>query len=104
MVNGEVRAPLLDLANRDLVESHLSAVWLACTEHPLDQSIANLLVLAEPGRPLRADVMVPMAASDVGAKAMRRIRRVLDLLEADLSRSSAPWYRDRDEFAAAVVA
>jgi ATP-dependent helicase YprA (DUF1998 family) len=32
MVHGEVRPPLLDLANRDLVESHLSAVWLACTE------------------------------------------------------------------------
>jgi hypothetical protein len=34
MVHGEVRPPLLDLANRDLVESHLSAVWLACTEKP----------------------------------------------------------------------
>ena len=36
MVHGEVRPPLLDLANRDLVESHLPAVWLACTEQPLD--------------------------------------------------------------------
>ena len=30
MVHGEVRAPLLDLANRDLIQSHLQAVvWLA---------------------------------------------------------------------------
>src|SRR5690606_1302884 len=31
MVHGEVRPPLLDLANRELIESHLNAVWLACT-------------------------------------------------------------------------
>ena len=29
--------PLLDLANRDLVESHLHAVWLAATEQALGQ-------------------------------------------------------------------
>ena len=28
MVHGVVKAPTLDLANRDLVESHLHAVWL----------------------------------------------------------------------------
>src|SRR6202040_1852963 len=29
MVSGIVRAPTLDLANRDLVEAHLHAIWLA---------------------------------------------------------------------------
>ena len=29
MVSGIVRPPALDLANRDLVEAHLHAVWLA---------------------------------------------------------------------------
>ena len=36
--------PLLDLANRDLVESHLQAVWLACTGEPLDTASRELLV------------------------------------------------------------
>ena len=36
MVHGEVRAPVLELANRDLIDSHLQAVWLACVEQPLD--------------------------------------------------------------------
>lgn len=105
MVHGEVRPPLLDLANRDLVESHLSAVWLACTELPLDPSIAELLVLPETGRPLKNEVKEPMALPKVAAEAQRRIKRVLDLLDKDLTEELAPWYRERgrDAFAAEIV-
>ena len=45
MVHGEVRAPVLELANRDLIDSHLQAVWLACVDQPLDPCIAELLAL-----------------------------------------------------------
>ena len=45
MVYGEVRAPILELANRDLIDSHLHAVWLSCVDQPLDSCIAELLVL-----------------------------------------------------------
>lgn len=103
MVHGEVRPPLLDLANRDLIESHLSAVWLACTEEPLDPSIAELLVLAQPTRPLKPTVLAPMHTARTTDEAKRRIRRLLDLLEADLTEALAPWYPGRDEFANEVV-
>jgi hypothetical protein len=103
MVHGEVRPPLLDLANRDLVESHLSAVWLACTELPLDPSIAELLVLSETGRPLKKEVKEPMALPKVSEEARRRIQRVLTLLEEDLTPALAPWYPGRDVFAGEVV-
>jgi len=103
MVHGEVRPPLLDLANRDLVESHLAAVWLACTEEPLDSSIAELLVLSDPGRPLKAEVKGPMGTPRVADEATRRIKRVLDLVEDDLTPELAPWYPGRDAFAAEVV-
>ena len=103
MVHGEVRAPLLDLANRDLVESHLLAVWLACTEEPLDASIAQLLVLSNPDRPIQPEVSDPMEKPTVTELAKQRIGRVLDLLEADLTEQQAPWYPGRDEFAQAVV-
>jgi len=103
MVHGEVRPPLLDLANRDLVESHLSAVWLACTEQPLDSSIAKLLVLSEAGRPLKQEVKEAMARPKVADEARRRIRRVLDYLEEDLSLAAAPWYPGRDVFSNEVV-
>ena len=103
MVHGEVRPPLLDLANRDLVESHLSAVWLACTEEPLDPSISELLVLSDPGRPLKAEVKAPMSTPRVSDEAATRIRRVLDLLQDELTPELAPWYPGRDAFAPEVV-
>ena len=103
MVHGEVRPPLLDLANRDLVESHLQAVWLACTEQPLDSSISEILALKETDRPIRKEVSEPMTLPRVGAESLRRIQRVLDLLQEDLTPELAPWYSGRDVFAAEVV-
>jgi hypothetical protein len=103
MVHGEVRPPLLDLANRDLVESHLSAVWLACTEEPLPSSISELLVLQDPARPLTAEVRASMSEQRVADQALIRIRRVLDLIEEELSPELAPWYQGRDAYAAEVV-
>lgn len=103
MVHGEVRPPLLDLANRELVDSHLQAVWLACTQEPLDQSIANILVLKEPARPVREEVRKPMAEPRVVAESAERMKRVLALLEADLTKEQAPWFPGRDEYAAQVA-
>ncbi|WP_080484150.1 DEAD/DEAH box helicase [Burkholderia cenocepacia] len=103
MVHGEVRSPLLDLANRDLIESHLYAVWLACTELPLQPSIAELLVLSDTERPLKMEVKEPMALPKVAEEARRRIRRVLSLLDDELSPALAPWYPGRDVFANEVV-
>ena len=103
MVHGEVRAPTLDLANRDLVDSHLQAIWLACTETPLDASIANMLDLGTPGRPLRAEVRAPMAAARVAPLAVERMGRVLAMVEAELAALAAPWYTGRDEYAQQVA-
>jgi superfamily II DNA/RNA helicase len=104
MVHGEVRPPLLDLANRDLVDSHLQAVWLAATEKPLASSIADLLLLSDPGRPLLPDVTEPMAEKRVTNEAILRIGRLLDLLKDDLTPERAPWFPGRDVYAASVVA
>jgi len=103
MVHGEVRPPLLDLANRDLVESHLSAVWLACTELPLAPSIADLLVLADPARPLKPDLREPMVLPKVADEARRRIKRVLHLLDGELSQQQAPWFPGPEIFAEEIV-
>lgn len=103
MVHGEVRPPLLDLANRDLVDSHLQAVWLAATEQELDSSISNLLVLETLERPLRLEVATALAEPRRTDEAVRRVRGVLDLLEDDLTAERAPWYPGRDAYAAGLV-
>ena len=104
MVHGEVRAPILDLANRDLIASHLQAVWLSCVDQALDPCIAELLVLADPGRPLQPDVEAALKEKRVAEGARERIRRVLDLVADDLRPELAPWYTGRDAFSAAIVA
>ena len=103
MVHGEVRAPLLDLANRDLIDSHLQAVWLACVDRPLDPCIAKLLQLNDSERPLQPEVVGPMAEPSVSREATERIRSVLDLVADDLTPALAPWYEGRDAHAETVV-
>ncbi|MFN3725243.1 MAG: DEAD/DEAH box helicase [Allosphingosinicella sp.] len=48
LVAGIVRAPAIDLANADLLSSHVQAEWLATTSEPLDPSIpGNLFMQSE---------------------------------------------------------
>jgi hypothetical protein len=103
MVHGAVKAPLLDLANRDLVDSHLQAVWLSCVEEPLEPSIADLLVLTDPARPVSPPLLAAMADPRASRLAVERIGRVLDLISDDLTPELAPWYTGRDAYAEAIV-
>ena len=103
MVHGEVRPPSLELANRDLVDSHLHAVWLACTGQALKASIADLLELKNPDRPLRTDLRTPMADERITRDAAVRMARVLDLVRAELTPSAAPWFSDCATYAALVA-
>jgi len=103
MVHGEVRSPLLDLANRDLIDSHLHAVWLACTEEPLDPAISELLVLADRERPLRKELRGRMVEPRVAEEATERILRVLALVDGDLTREQAPWFPGPEAYAALIV-
>ena len=104
MVHGEVRAPILELANRDLIDSHLQAAWLSCVEKPLDPCIAELLVLDDADRPIEPDIRRALDARRVAARAGERIRRVLDLVANELTPDLAPWYTGRDAYADAIVA
>jgi superfamily II DNA/RNA helicase len=104
MVYGEVRAPLLELANRDLIDSHLQAVWLSCVDQPLDPCIAELLVLNDPTRPLKPELSVSMKERRIAEQASERVKRVLDRVANDLSPALAPWYSGRDAYADAIVA
>ena len=104
MVHGEVRAPVLELTNRDLIDSHLQAVWLSCVDQPLNRCIAELLLLNEAGRPLLPDIEAALAHKRVAENAGDRIRRILDLVADDLTPELAPWYTGRDAYSDSIVA
>ena len=104
MVYGEVRAPILELANRNLIDSHLQAVWLSCVDQPLDPCIAELLVLDDAIRPIDPDLEAALKHKRVADSAGERVRRVLDLVADDLTPELAPWYTGRDAYSDGIVA
>lgn len=90
MVHGIVRAPTLDLANRDLVESHLQAVWLASAHIALDSSIAPMIDLDQPGKPLKKCYDDALNDPAVTQRAQESAKRVIHQLQQELSGSG--WF------------
>lgn len=90
MVHGVVRAPTLDLTNRDLIDSHLQAVWLASTQVPLDDSIAPMLDLDQSGKPLKQPLHEALRSPAVQQRALVSAGRVIDQLAGELEGSS--WF------------
>ncbi len=95
MVAGTVNPPTIDLANEDLIRSHLQAVWLTETGVMLDPSVSNVLDREHSDDlPLRSDITEQIGNDRAVHAAERRARRILGTLEQDLSRQSAPWFTD----------
>ena len=96
MVQGEVRPPSLDLANEELLRSHVHAIWLKETGAKLDSSIAQILDLQDiSSLPVRADLTDQLDADRARERAMRRCGRVLAMLTDELTPEAAPWYHER---------
>lgn len=90
MVHGVVKAPTLDLGNRELIESHLHAVWLASAEVELDSSIAPMLELEEKEKPLKAELLQKLSDPLVLSKAREAAKGVIDQLQSELANSH--WF------------
>lgn len=104
MVHGVVNPPLLDLANRALIESHLQAVWLASTGADLASSIADVVATELPEKPVRQDLADRLTQPAAAAEAVRRAGNVLGMVGEHLTRDRAPWFDGREQFAAQTVA
>ncbi|MEH2373866.1 helicase-related protein, partial [Nostoc sp.] len=63
MVAGVVAPPKLELANQDLIKSHVYSIWLAHTGLYLDDSINKILDLEIEGYPLRDSVRQQLTIS-----------------------------------------
>lgn len=93
MVAGAVNPPTIDLANEDLVKSHLQAVWLAETGKELGSSVRDVLDLEKADNlPLREDIAGEVAKPGVRSAAKARGERILDMLKVDLDAARAGWH------------
>ncbi|HET8554708.1 MAG TPA: DEAD/DEAH box helicase [Rhodanobacteraceae bacterium] len=103
MVHGVVRAPMIDLANQELILSHLHAIWLASSQHELETSIASIVNPDLPGRPIRPDLMQMLCTDQAAEHARQRAARVLQHVESHLTGERAPWYTNAADFASNAI-
>jgi hypothetical protein len=104
MVSGVVRPPSLDLANRDLIEAHLHAVWLAESARELSPDIPHVLDLKTAGLPVQQEIAEAFAQPELTVRSAASMRRVLDAIATELTTTEAPWAIDREAFAASTAA
>jgi Lhr-like helicase len=103
MVSGVVKPPALELANRDLVEAHLHAVWLAESGVELAPDIPHLLDLSTDGLPLKAHEAAALDDGELQRRAAVAMKRILDSVKKELAPDRAPWAANCQEFAESVA-
>ena len=93
MVAGAVNPPTIDLANEDLIRSHLHAVWLCETGVKLGSSVKEVLDMEKAEELPLHDVIVDQIRSvNAFTEAQRRGSSILSTLAEDLTGESAPWF------------
>jgi superfamily II DNA/RNA helicase/very-short-patch-repair endonuclease len=93
MVAGAVEPPRLDLANEDLLRSHVQAIWLAETGQGLGGAINQLLVVQEGDDtfPLSSEVRASIHDPNAQRRAVQHARTVV----GDVPRNSgASWWSE----------
>lgn len=103
MVHGEVRAPLIELANRQLLESHLHAIWLAASGEALGKAIAEVVQPEQPGLPVRKEIVETFTRGEVLARASAQAIPILQRLAPMLTERDAPWYEGSERFAERIL-
>ena len=95
MVSGAVNPPNIDLANEELIRSHLQAVWLGETGVKLGNSVRDVLDMEKlDSLPIHEEVALQVGAPRAVTEALQRGRRILSTLASDLSGRAAPWHTE----------
>ena len=103
MVAGAVRPPALDIGNKNLVTSHLQAIWLAETGLALSPDIPEILDLQKPRYPLKDEILEVIHDPGLVDKACAPLRRVLDHILSSLDGRKPIWMDDPDEYVTEVA-
>lgn len=92
MVSGAVSPPRIDLANEDLVRSHVHSLWLSATQFRFDASLNTILDCAgdDPSLAILDAVREDLFAPRNREKALAPAERLLASIGPELR--DAPWY------------
>ncbi|MCY4320437.1 MAG: DEAD/DEAH box helicase [Alphaproteobacteria bacterium] len=103
MVAGAVRPPALDIANENLVTSHLQAIWLAEAGLALSPDIPESLDLKDPCLPLKQEIQTVVQDPGLIDKARTPMRRVLGRILSSLDERKPLWMDDPDDYVSDVA-
>ena len=97
MVAGSVAPPRIDLRNRDLVRSHIQAIWMGVCKADLGKTLASVVELTP------VDGKLPLPVKDAlrrdlrnpvhRAAALTKARHLIDGIRSQLE--SAAWFHDK---------
>ncbi|MDR2253808.1 MAG: DEAD/DEAH box helicase [Bifidobacteriaceae bacterium] len=94
MVSGRVLPPRIDLANEDLVRSHVHSIWLAASGASLGKSMRNVVAIPAAGDdyPVVDELIAKFTDPTLPQRASQSAHAVLDPMAGDLGQ--APWWSD----------
>ena len=92
MVAGEVTSPRIELANEELIRSHIHAIWLTETGQRLGQTLSEVLDLTDDELPLLTSIRDSLNNPSARQRAHARVDRILRTLDGDLQDSG--WHSD----------
>ena len=103
MVAGAVRPPALDISNKNLVTSHLHAIWLAEAGLALSPDIPQILDLEKPGYPLKDETVRVIQDPGLAHRACAPLRRVLEQILNSLGEQQPIWINDPGDYVTQVA-
>jgi Lhr-like helicase len=103
MVAGQVRPPMLDLSNQELVDSHLQAVWLAASGIEFNSSIPDNLDLSTDDYALVEEIEDTLQAPSLSQRARAPMLRVLTDIIGSHNTSPPPWLDNAEQYVDLII-
>jgi very-short-patch-repair endonuclease len=97
MVAGSVTAPRIDLRNRDLVRTHVHAVWMGVATPSLGKTLMDVIDIQKEGDKIHLPIKPSIHAELVNpvhrSQAHARANQLIDSIREDLK--GAPWFHEQ---------
>ncbi len=92
MVSGSVATPQIDLANEDMLHSHINAIWLSEAKLKLGNTLTEVIDISgePPTLELLPDIKNALHDFSIRQRALVRATRVIESIEEDIKASV--WY------------